>query len=116
MHKFPFEEINLETTRKDCFSALFVWIVIAGFSFILLPGFGLIEAKNKQSAWFFASLPPGVIGSILVGTCSELIRLCQEHYQGRSKRLLIWLGTLGGWLGLAGVIFPLIIIGLDLWR
>lgn len=115
MSKFPFEEIDLESVQKDFFSALLSWIVLSIFCFVLLPKFSLIKAGNKQLAWFIASIPPGVTGAILVGVCSEFIRLCQEHYHGRNRKPLIWLGTLVGWLGLAGTIYPLVIIGLQFW-
>lgn len=114
MPKFPFHEIDPEAVRKDFFSALLAWVVFVAFSFVLLPGLKLIETeKEKQMAWLLTSAPLGVIGSGLLAASSELIRICQEEFQGGNK-LLIRLGLLGSWLGSAGIISPLIIVGLEL--
>ncbi|HEY9847366.1 MAG TPA: hypothetical protein V6D03_14370 [Candidatus Caenarcaniphilales bacterium] len=115
MNKPPGEPIDLEVAQKDFFSALTVWLILEVFSFALLPGFSLIETQNKQSAWFFVSVPLGIVGAILVGVSSQLVYFSQERLQGRNKKSLMWLGLFGGWLGLAGIGFPLAIAGLEIW-
>jgi len=115
MTKIPFEAIDLNLARKDFFSALGVWFVLEVFSFLLLPGFRLIPIENQQSTWLAMSVPLGFIGAALIGICSQLIFICQEYLHGGNKKLWLWLGQLGGWLGLAGIGFPLAIVGLEIW-
>lgn len=115
MNKLPLEEIDVGVARKDFFSTLSAWLIFEVFSFFLLPGFKLIPAGQKHATWFLISVLLGVLGTILVVVSSQFIFLCQTYLHGGNKKLLLWLGQLGGWLGLAGVGFPLIIVGLELW-
>lgn len=101
---------------KDFFSAFLVWLLLEVFSFILLPSFQLIGPEHKFRTWIMISVPLGVIGALLVGFSSQFIFLCHERMHNRDlKWVLIWLGQIGGWLGLIGVAFPLIVMCIELW-
>lgn len=117
-HKSAYKKINLDLAFKDAISFFGVWIVLEIFSFAVLPGFKLIPSalpEDEQLNWFYLSLPLGLAGIVLTGLSSELIRYCQENVYGFNQKLLVWLGQALGWLGLAGVGFPLSIVGLELW-
>lgn len=102
--------------RKDFFSAFLVWLMLEIFSFILLPNFQLVGPENKFRTWASISIPLGLVGCVLVSVSSEFIFLCHERLVDRDlKRVLIWLGQIGGWLGLVGVGFPLIVMSIELW-
>lgn len=102
--------------RKDWLTALGVWICLEVLSFVLLPRFQLIEAPDKSVIWFLTSVPLGLMGSLLIGLSSEFIQRCQDDLVSQhNKRLLIGMGQVASWLGLAGVLFPLFIVALEMW-
>lgn len=111
-----FANFDFELVRKDWLTALSVWICLEILSFVLLPRFQLIQAPNKSLTWFFTSVPLGLMGALLIGLSSEFIQQCQDNLVSRSNKwLLTWIGQVAGWLGLAGVLFPLLVVVLEIW-
>ncbi|WP_299408484.1 hypothetical protein [Acaryochloris sp. IP29b_bin.148] len=115
--KPPIQVIDTFLTQKDILSALLVWILLEGFSFILLPSFTLITAENKTLTWILISAPMGLIGALMIGFCSSWLQYCQLriHKTNPHKKFWVALGNVGSWIGLAGIGFPLIMIGLEMW-
>lgn len=104
-------------TQKDILSALLVWVILEAFSFILLPNFTLIKSDNTTLTWLSISVPLGLIGAFVIGICSSWLQYChvQLHKTNPHKKLLVALCNIGSWIGLAGIGFPLIIVGLEFW-
>lgn len=104
-------------TQQDILSALVVWVILEGFSFVLLPNFTLIPGEDKTLTWVLISAPLGIIGSIIIGLCSSWLQYCHVrlHKTDPKKKFLVAIGNMGSWLGLAGIGFPLIMVGLEFW-
>ena len=84
---------------------------------MLLPNFTLISGDNKTLTWILISAPLGILGAFLIGLCSSWLQHCQLriHKTHANKSLLVAIGNIGSWIGLAGIGFPLVMIGLELW-
>ncbi|MGB7415102.1 MAG: hypothetical protein WA902_12930 [Thermosynechococcaceae cyanobacterium] len=112
-----FENIDLFLTQQDTLSALLVWAVFEGLSFLLLPTFVIIAGEHQRLTWILLSGSLGVTGSVLIGISSGLI----QHYhnklpkRGTNKQMLINAAQAMSWVGLVGVGFPLIVIIIELW-
>jgi hypothetical protein len=113
--KTLFERFDFDLAKQDAITALKIWIVLELGSFILVPQFQLLDDKNRVAVWLGISIPLGLIGSLLVGFSSEFIHICQEYMQQKNKKFWVWMGQFGGWLGLAGVGFPLSMVAVELW-
>ncbi|QUY40939.1 hypothetical protein HRE53_02870 [Acaryochloris sp. 'Moss Beach'] len=113
----PVQVIDSFLTQQDILSALVVWIILEGFSFILLPNFTLISGENKTLTWVLITTPLGIAGSIIIGICSSCLQYCHVrlHKADPKKKLLVAFANMGSWLGLAGIGFPLIVVGLEFW-
>lgn len=109
------EASELALVKKDTLHALSIWVVLEFFSFVLLPSFQLVN-DNKYLNWLLISVPLGLAGSALVGISSEFLNQCQEKLRfHHNRRLISWIAQAGSWVGLAGVGFPLVIAGVELW-
>jgi hypothetical protein len=106
---------NRDLFTKDMSTALQTWLVLEIGSFFLLPNFKVIPKDNIFLTWILISIPLGILGSILVGISSECIRVFEEFFNSQQKGVWILLAHLGGWLGLAGVGFPLSVVILEIW-
>lgn len=115
--KPPVKVIDSFLTQRDMLSALLVWIILEGASFILLPNFTLISGENKALTWILISVPLGIVGASIIGFCSSWLQYCQLRINktNKQKNLLVVLGNIGSWLGLACIGFPLIMIGVEMW-
>jgi hypothetical protein len=108
MKQFSFDELG----RKDFFIGLVLWIVIELVSFLVLPGLGVIQSGPRLKTWFFLSLPFGVAGAFLLGISSRFIALTQERGRG-PRSLQSFLGQFGGGIGIAGIVFPFVMVTLE---
>lgn len=100
-----------ELGRKDFLSALALWVVIEIVSFLLLPGLGAIQPGDRLKYWFYLSLPLGIGGAFLVGASSRFIAMTHEKSANVNSRMVLSiLGQFGGWFGLAGILFPFVMV------
>ena len=106
MNHFSFDELQ----RKDLFIALSLWLVVELISFVFFPGIGLITPGENLRLWFVLSVPLGVGGAVLIGASSRFIAAFNETAKKEYKRLYGVLGQFGGWIGLAGIMFPLFMV------
>ncbi|KAM3095920.1 hypothetical protein ACKFKG_11690 [Phormidesmis sp. 146-35] len=102
MNNFSFDELQ----RKDLFIALGLWLVVEFVSFVFFPSLGLINPGARLRTWFTMSLPLGIGGALLISSSSRFMAM--THERANNNRLLYsFLGQFGGWIGLAGILFPL---------
>jgi hypothetical protein len=107
----PFRELSL--AEKDFLVALGLWLVLEGVGFFLAPRFGLIDPGERLMHWFFVSMPVGIVGAILIGASSQAVDAFNHRKTGTQKLMLIFLGQVAGGVGLAGVMFPLVMVLLE---
>jgi hypothetical protein len=102
--------------RKDAQSALIVWLFLEGLSLFIVPESQLIPGEHKLSFWLSLSIPLGLVGAVLIGVSSWLLKYVQEQIdrQHPNKRAMLFSSQAIGWLGLIGVGFPSIMVGLTL--
>ena len=106
LHYYAFDDLG----RKDFLSALLLWVVIEIVSFLLLPALGAIQPGERMRAWFTLSIPLGIGGAFLIGASSRFVAVTNERGSSGSKTLLSLLGQFGGWIGLAGILFPFVMV------
>ncbi len=102
-NNFSFDEVQ----RKDLFIALGLWVAVEFISFLFFPVTGLINPGDRLRDWFLVSLPLGIGGAILLASSSRFMAMANEQRQTNAKSLLKILGHFGGWIGLAGILYPL---------
>lgn len=105
MHIFSnFDELG----RKDFLTGLLLWVVLMFVSFLVLPAIGAIQPGERMNTWFALSLPLGIGGAFLLGFSSRFMAITNERASSGSKSLLAIVGQFGGWIGMAGVLFPFV--------
>ncbi|MGA7934015.1 MAG: hypothetical protein WCA35_10755 [Kovacikia sp.] len=102
LNYFSFAELG----RKDFLTGLILWLVLEVFSFLVLPGLGAISPGERLKGWFYLSLPLGFGGAFLLGVSSRFMAITNERASSSNKLVLSILGQFGGWIGLAGILFP----------
>jgi uncharacterized membrane protein YciS (DUF1049 family) len=111
---------DLQSARKDAFSALIVWIFLEALSLMIQASFSnsfqLIQGSNKLSTWLSITIPSGIIGAVLIGISSWWVKWTQEKIdrQVANKQLYVTLSQSIGWLGLLGIGLPIIVVGVEL--
>jgi hypothetical protein len=103
MNNFSFDEIQ----RKDLFIALGLWVVVECIGFWFFPVTGLISPGEKLKGWFWLSLPLGIGGALLLSSSSRFMALANERQSDSTKSIFQFLGQFGGWIGLAGILYPM---------
>jgi hypothetical protein len=110
MSRFSLDELQ----RKDFVSALTLWVVAEFVGLLLFPALGVINPGAKLKTWFALSIPLGIGGALLIPLCSRFVAITNDRQASRnSKQLGSILGQLGGWLGLAGVVYPLVVASIE---
>jgi cation transport ATPase len=106
-----------QMARKDASSALMVWAVLEFLSLLILPTFKLVQGDHLLQTWLSITIPLGVIGAVLIGVSSWAVKQAQNNIdrQTANKDFYVTLAQAIGWLGVIGVGFPLIVVGLELW-
>jgi len=98
-----------ELVYKDFFSCLMLWLVLELVAFGLLPALGVVD-RDRIGVWLWLSLPLGPGGAFLLASCSRFVTITQERAHRSTKKLASWLGQLVGVLGLAGMVFPFVMV------
>lgn len=106
MSNFSFDDL----WRKDFLKGFVLWIVIEIVSFLILPGIGAIQPGDRLKFWFGLSVPLGLGGAFLIGGSSRFVAIMNERAASGSKTILSLLGQFGGSIGLAGVVFPFVMV------
>lgn len=106
---FTLEDI----TQRDFFVALGIWVFLEVLGLVLFPALGLIQPGDRLNGWIATSVPVGVIGAFLVGASSQYINVTVDRADRTNKPMQILLGQAVGWLGLAGVLFPLLVVAIE---
>jgi hypothetical protein len=104
---------DLGLGQRDFLTAFWLWIVLEFLCFWLAPTLELIEPGDRLPAWFIASLGAGIGGAILIGIGSHSISTLGPGRIGLPKLIIDVLGQATGGLGLAGVMFPLMMVILE---
>lgn len=106
MNNFSFDELQ----KKDLLTALGLWLVVEAVSFVLFPTLGLIDPGARLRTWFLLSLPFGLGGAALVSMSSRFVAAAGERGQ---RKLASLIGQFGGWFGLAGIMFPFVVVCIE---
>ena len=110
MSRFSFDELQ----RKDFVSALTLWVVAEFVGLLFFPALGVINPGVKLKEWFALSIPLGIGGAILITLSSRFVVLSSDRSAARDSKLLgSILGQIGGWIGLGGVLYPLIVATIE---
>lgn len=103
MNNFSFDELQ----KKDLLTALGLWLVVEVVSFILFPTVGLISPGARLRTWFLLSIPFGLGGAALISMSSRFVATAGDRPQRKLSSLI---GQFGGWAGLAGILFPFVVV------
>ena len=106
MSNFSFDDL----WRKDFLKGVGLWVFIEIVSFLILPGIGAIQPGDRLKFWFGLSIPLGLGGAFLLGGSSRFIALMHERAVSSNKMILSLLGQFGGSIGLAGIVFPFVMV------
>jgi predicted benzoate:H+ symporter BenE len=105
MNNFSLDEIQ----RRDLFTSLVLWVIAEFVGFLLFPSLDLINpGALKLRNWFVLSIPLGLGGAFLIAISSRFVANAVSRTSGSSRSFAVILGQVAGWLGLAGVLYPLI--------
>lgn len=104
MNFFSFDELR----RKNLLIALGLWLTIESVSFVLFPAIGLIDPSVRLRTGFLISVPLGVGGAVLIAATQSPVLNHKRSNRPRSIQPLII--ELSGWVGLAGILFPFVIV------
>lgn len=94
--------------NKDLLMALGLWLVIEAVSFVLFPTIGLIASSARLRTGFLLSVPFGLGGVAFISMSSRVVAMAGE--QGKMALLI---AQFGGWIGLAGIMFPFLIVCIE---
>jgi hypothetical protein len=110
MSRFSLDEMQ----RRDFVSALTLWVVAEFVGLLFFPAIGVINPGPKLRTWFMWSIPLGLGGAMLIPLCSRFVAITNDRQASKdSKQLGSILGQVGGWLGLFGVLYPLIVATIE---
>lgn len=115
MRRFGVDDL----TKRDFLSSLSIWLVIEFVCFVIFPRIGLIEPNVRLNTWFWISVPLGILGALILSVSSRLLGLADAddgNERERAKRKSrMTLGQLGGWVGIAGILFPFAMMAYEFW-
>lgn len=109
--------MNQSTTedlgRRDFLISIGIWLSLEFVGFVIFPALKLVNPGDRMIGWFWTSIPLGIGGAFLLGASSRFVAISNELKDPNKRRPRIWLGQMAGWIGLAGVAFPLLMISLE---
>lgn len=109
-----FRAIATEVGRRHFFTSLGVWL---GLQILCWVGLNMVAVdldRAELKFLFYLSLPLGLLGAALVGLGSGLAEAIRTHMTGFLRWVNIILADLLSFLGLAGISFPLFVMGLGI--
>ncbi len=107
MNNSPFENQG----RKDLIASFKMWLVMEITSFAVFPALRLIQATDKLPNWFLMSIPLGIGGMFLIAASSQFVSSTSARQINRAdKSFTLLMGQVGGWLGAAGIMYPLVVV------
>lgn len=109
MRRFSFEDL----AKKDFLASITMWVVLEVVSFIVFPALRLIQPGNRLQTWFWISVPLGLGGALLIGGSSQFVAMINDRAIRTNKPLLVWLGQAVGWVGITGILFPLLMVCIE---
>lgn len=109
MSQFSFDDL----VKKDIISALKLWAFMEVGCFLIFPILGVIDPGPRLQSWFLFSIPAGLVGAFLVGVSSKFVSVTNERNASTIKRIELITGQAIGWIGLMGVAFPLLMVGIE---
>ncbi|MEB3291817.1 MAG: hypothetical protein VKJ24_01520 [Synechococcales bacterium] len=105
MNNFSLDEVQ----RRDLITSLVLWVVAEFVGLLLFPSLELIKPDPaKLRNWFMLSIPLGLGGAFLIAMSSRFVSSMVSRTSGNARSIAVILGQVAGWLGLAGVLYPLI--------
>lgn len=102
-----------DVAKKDFYSSLGLWLGLEFICFVVCPALQIIRPGERLQSWFALSLPLGIMGALTIGASTQLVAASTDAVTRENKFLRMWVGQFGGWLGLVGIAFPLLMIGIE---
>ena len=104
--------------RKDALNAFVIWFFLEGLNLLLnllVPNPAMAE-RGRLAVWLALSVSMGLVGSMLVGGSSLLLKSIQEQVDRThpNKRAMLISAQAVGWAGLVGISFPILMVGTTL--
>jgi hypothetical protein len=97
--------------RKDLITSLSLWGVSQFVGFAMFPALQLIHPKGDViRSWFLTSLPIGLGGILLMVASSRVVNDLNQRTGNNVKTLISIAAGFAGWLALAGILYPLIVV------
>lgn len=96
--------------KKDFLGCVRIWVILLVICFILFPGTGLIQPGEKLQTWFIISIPLGLGGAGLVAFSSQMFQNMMSRTVQADRPVMNFFGQVGGWIGTAGIMYPLIVV------
>jgi hypothetical protein len=100
--------------RKDLITSLILWGVAEFVGFVMFPALELIKVNPEvMRNWFLLSLPIGLGGVLLMVASSRLVLSIYDRPNNNFKSLSSILAGAAGWLAVAGLLYPLIVVCIE---
>jgi hypothetical protein len=97
--------------RKDLITSLLLWGICEFVGFVLFPSLELIKVPgDTMRNWFMTSLPIGLGGVLLMVASSRFVLFTHDRQDNQFKSLSSILAGVAGWLALAGILYPMIVV------
>lgn len=97
-------------TKRDFQVCLVIWFVLELVCFLLIPALGVVPFATGSGPWLSWSIALGLGGALLFAVSSQILITLptQNRYWRKIGQRLG--GMALAWLGLAGVIFPILVL------
>jgi hypothetical protein len=100
--------------RKDLLTSLTLWGVAEFVGFAMFPALQLIRPTGDvMRSWFLTSLPIGLGGILLMVASSRIVNDLNQRTGNNVKTLISIAAGCAGWLAMAGILYPLIVVGTE---
>jgi hypothetical protein len=107
MRTTAFDELN----QKDLLTGISLWLVVEVMSFVILPPLIGGPSADVLQGLLIPSIIFGLGGAWLMGNTSRFIAIIHEKRLGTNQRsVLSILAQAVSWFGVAGILFPFIVV------